>query len=214
MSKHELNSFVSKKINSYGNSGVWGTAQTEPDHGLEYVGSWDASKPFGDNSDKKKANALLDGVVILYRIPDKVSENGNQHYQFWLWAGVGPSKAEQSAKSDIPSFDNLEAQINFKDKSYKMGAYSPGRSFASGPVSVSAQSPDVTDLAAKFPLNKGHVKFDPDSKVGSGGMYGVQWDGNYAGTQSINATCEASWPTDQKPKFDWTLRLSAKDSLF
>ncbi|MFB9805285.1 hypothetical protein ACFFQF_07805 [Haladaptatus pallidirubidus] len=58
--------------------------------------------------------------MILYRISNKVSEDGRQHYQFWLWAAARPPRSGSSGQKDAPSFDHLDARIGFDDDDYEM----------------------------------------------------------------------------------------------
>lgn len=216
MSKRELNRFVAEQEQKYADAGVWGTSRTEPNHDLDYVGSWRTSKPVLPKSDGKNANeglAALDGVIVLYRIPGKRSEDDEQHYQFWLWSAVRPLE-RASGEGDGPTFTHLGTRVGFDDSGYRMLAYSPATDASSGPVSVAPQSPGVNGLSAEFPLDRGTVEFDSDTRVGEHGLYGVEWNGDRTGTQSLNATFEASWPVGRERDFDWNTRLTVGESAF
>ncbi|WP_135824455.1 hypothetical protein [Halorussus ruber] len=195
----------------YGNAGVWGNSRTEPAHDLEYVGAWKSSESV-EKGDATEGFAIFDSSVTLYRIPEKVSEDSQQHYQFWLWSAVRP--VEQASDDEILPFTHVENRVSFDDSAYTMLAYSPSHDSSEGPVSVGPQSPGVDGLAVDFPLRQGKVRYDPDSKVGASGEYGVQWNGEVTRAQSVNATFEASWPTGAKHQFGWESRLETTKSKF
>jgi hypothetical protein len=211
MSRQEFAEFVENAEKMYGNAGVWGNSRTEPAHDLEYVGAWKSSKSV-EKGDATEGVATLDSAVALYQIPGKVSEDNQQHYQFWLWSAARP--VEGASDDEILPFTQLESGVSFDDSAYTMLAYSPSHDSSEGPVSVGPQSPDVKDLAASFPLRQGNVRYNPDSKVGASGEYGVQWNGEVTRVQSVNATFEASWPSGDKHQFTWESRLETTKAKF
>jgi len=211
MSQQEFTEFVTNIDEIYGNAGVWGKSRTEPEHDLEYVGAWKSSTPVKKDTATKEF-AILDSSVTLYRIPEKVSEDSQQHYQFWLWSAARP--LEQASNDEMIPFTHLESRVSFDDSAYTMLSYSPSHDSSEGPVSVGPQSPDVEGLAVNFPLRQGKVRYDPDSKVGASGEYGVQWNGAVERVQSVNATFEASWPSGDKQQFSWESRLRTTESRF
>lgn len=221
MTQEEFDAYVTKMQDRYAKSGVWGRAQSEPNHALTFVGAWSTTthltedgKPY--NGKEKNLLAAADSVAVLYRIPHKVSEIGRQHYQFWLWiAGRIPTKAKDDGLfSGKPVLNQLDVGIDLTRVSDDMLIYDPVNDISKSPVTVQSSSPNVEGPKATFPLYDGTIGVIPEkTRVGARGQYAARWTGSYDDSQSLNATCEVSWPGKRDFGFTHIAQLSANRSF-
>lgn len=199
LSRSEFETATVASQKKYGKSGIWGVAENEPDHGLEYVGAWQRSQNGFQSNDETAFES--DHLVVLYRIPD-LSLNGEQFYRAWLWSGATPESPYQ--------LESIQPLISLSRKSDDMRRYDPARTTSDGPVPVSFAAPGRNGPTVKFPLHAGQVEYTAkETRVGDAGSYGLTWTGPYDSTQGINATCVMKWPDDREPAIDWSVELTA-----
>lgn len=187
--KAAFGEFVDEMREKYGTAGVWGRAETEPDHGGEFADAWTTSLGHGDGAS--------DHAVALYRFP--AGPNGADSYQAWLWNGV-----------DGASVRRLEAGLAVTDAVTRVGVYSPAQDYGAGDrrtYPVESSRLDVDPLVAEVPLASGTVGVGPDTEVGDGGAYFPYWEGSRDGRQSLVGTCELRVPTDAPGELSWSVAV-------
>lgn len=199
LSQSEFEAATDDSRKKYGENGIWGVTESEPDHGLEYVGAWRRSKNGLYSNDEKAFES--NHLVVLYRIPD-LKLDGEQFYRAWLWSGATPNSEYR--------LDSIRPLVSLSRKSDDMRRYDPARTTSDGPVPVSFATSARDGPTVKFPLHAGKVEYAAkETKVGEAGSYGVSWTGPYDSTQGINATCVMKWPADRELATDWSVEVAA-----
>ncbi|KPN29460.1 hypothetical protein SY89_00173 [Halolamina pelagica] len=216
LSKDAFDAYATRQREQYGDHGIWGAADSEPEHDLEFVGAW--TRTIGVTADGSPApqpegpgdlRAVADSVVAAYEIPDRSTEE-KQHYQLWLWAaGRLPGEADDGPVAATPGLRRVEIGVELTGGDAEMGAYTPGSDHSRGPVTVGPASPDVDGLAASVPLETGQIRVVPDRTGFDKNAYAVAWTGDHDGQQAVAATCETAWDGDSAPQFELSVRLAA-----
>jgi len=217
LSAAELGTYAERQQEQYGDHGVWGTAGTEPDHDLSFVGAWTESLGLGEDgqvtTNLAAARASVDAAAALYRTGTG-SDSGTR-YQLWLWAaGRLPGEQADGRMAPTRALRRIEVGVTLAGDSAAMGPYSPASDRVDGPVSVGPTSPGYTGITTSFPLDTGTVRPTPERTGFDQNAYAVQWRGDADTVQSVNATCEATWPAESEPAFLFDARLAADRRRF
>ncbi|NHX36835.1 MULTISPECIES: hypothetical protein [Halolamina] len=221
LSNDEFDAYTTRQRERYGDHGVWGAADAEPEHDLQFVGAWTrtiglttAGDPDPQPDGTGALRAVADGVVAAYEIPDR-SEDGKQHYQLWLWAaGRLPGESDDGPAAATAALRRLEVGVELTGDGAEMGPYTPGSDRSKGPITIGPSSPDVDGLAASIPLETGEVRVVPERTGFDDNAYAFAWRGDHDGQQAVAATCEAAWGGDDAPQFDLSIRLAADRRRF
>jgi len=216
LSKDAFDAYATRQREQYGDHGVWGAADSEPEHDLQFVGAWTrtiglttAGDPNPQPEDVRDLRAVADSVVAAYEIPER-STDDKQHYQLWLWAaGRLPGSADDGPVAATPGLRRVEVGVELTGTDAEMGAYTPGSDRSRGPVTIAPTSPGFDGLAASIPLETGTVRVVPERTGFDENAYAVTWHGDHDGQQAVAATCETAWRGDDAPQFDLSVRLAA-----
>lgn len=209
----EFASYVERQREQYGDYGVWGTAGSEPDHGLSFIGAWTETLTLSESgdatTDPASPRAVVDAAAALYGATTQ-TDSGVRRYQLWLWAGGRlPGEQADGLLAATRTLRRVEVGAALAGDGAEIGPYSPASDYAEGPVTVSAATPGFGGLSTSFPLDTGTVRVAPERTGFDQNAYAVQWRGDTSSTQSVNGTCEASWADDSDPSFVFGVRLAA-----
>jgi hypothetical protein len=216
--EREFETYVSKIVEAYGDSGVWGTGRTEPAHSLRYVASWMRRLHLTENGepyagDEGNLQATADSALALYEIPGKVDEHGNQSFQLWLWAAarVPESRRKSGLLGNGPVLRNVTTGVGLDSHDVELMSYSPDTRRGDSSVRVRLPVPEEMDPGpdVRFPLHHGTVApVAGETRVGENGSYTVAWNGEWGRVQGVVGTCELSWNPERNYSLLWTTRLA------
>lgn len=179
---------------TFGSSGVWGTAEAEPTHEVSFQGAWTGTL---DHPDETSSTHLL----AMFGLPD--APDGTAASQVWLWSGVEPA--------DESRVRRVETSVSLPSDDDSLGIYSPAQDYDAGTsaeYTVESGRLDVATLQATMPLASGTIGVDPKTQIGDGGAYAPYWNGESDTPQSIAATTEIRWATEATRALDWTFGVS------
>lgn len=218
LSKSAFLDYAENQRERYGDRGVWGTAGTEPDHGLSFVGAWTETAALNESGeaaeDPDERRAVVDAAAARYRT-DSESDDGNPRDQLWLWAaGRLPGEQDDGFLAATRALRRVEVGVELHGDDAEIGPYSPGSDWAEGPVGVAGPSPGYDGLSTTYPLETGVVRVVPERTGFDQNAYAVQWRGDADRPQSVIGTCEAAWPESHTPSFSLSTRLSADRRRF
>lgn len=190
LSAAEFETYAAEIRERYGTGGVWGMAESEPSHALDFRGAWTATleHPPGVESDH---------LLALYRLPP--GPEGAESLQVWLWSGVDSD--ETAAVRRLGMGVSLPAD----DASLKI--YSPaGDIDASRETEYRVKSGrlDAATLGTRMPIDSGAIGIAEDTRIGDGGAYFPYWEGNSDASRSLAATTEIRSPDDAPATIEWS----------
>lgn len=190
LSAAELETYVTEIRERYGSGGVWGRAESEPSHNLDFHGAWTATL---DHPSGAESNHLL----ALYRLPS--GPQGAESFQVWLWSGINSD--ETAAVRRLGTGISLPAD----DASLKI--YSPASDIDASKTTeyrVRSGRLDAATLGTTMPIDSGSIGIAEDTRIGDGGAYSPYWEGNSDARQSLAATTEIRSPIDVAVEIEWS----------
>lgn len=190
LSATELEAYVTEIRERYGSGGVWGKAESEPSHGLDFHGAWTATldHPSGAESDH---------LLALYRLPP--GPQGAKSLQVWLWSGVNSDETVDARR--------LKTGISLPTDDASLKIYSPARDIdASKETGYKVKSGrlDAATLGTNMPITSGSIGIGTDTRIGENGTYSPYWEGNSDASQSLAATTEIRSPDDAAVEIEWS----------
>lgn len=191
-SETEFVSFAGETHERYGTSGIWGTAQSEPAHELNFQRAWTETLTHQDGVQSEH-------VLALYRLPS--ASDGTTASQVWLWSGIDPAGAG--------SVRRLKTGFTLDDAA-SLGIYSPGQDYSADETAtypVESGRLDVDTLSAELPLPAGHVGVGEQTQVGAGGAYFPYWDGDYGSAHGLAATTTIQWEGLPTSALSWRIEV-------
>lgn len=137
----------------------------------------------------------------MFGLPD--ASDGTAASQVWLWSGVEPA--------DDSRVRQIETSLSLPSDDDALGIYSPAQDYdaeTSVEYTVESGRLDVATLRATMPLAAGTIGVDPETRIGDGGAYAPYWEGDSDAPQSIAATTEIRWASEETRELDWELAVS------
>lgn len=213
LSADELETFVGEMRDRYDDSGPWGSAAADPGDELAYRGAWTTNAYITEDGDPYNGNpdnllAASDHLAVLYEIPDKVDENGKQHFVILLWSGarIPEEKRGGGPIEGTPVISRVRTGIELDVFTEELLSYYPSkrRSGDTAPVIF----PASVSYDSSYPLNGGKVEpVAGDTRVGEEGKFTIEWSGKYDDRQAVVGVCETRWDTEEEYSFTWDVEL-------
>lgn len=199
MSHESFVEAVESFASTYDTNGVWGLAEHEPDHGLEYVGAWTTS--LSAERDDGTSAFTSDHALVFYESPD-ADLDSEALYRAWLWS------AASTGTNSSHRLRSIRPSISLTRETDDMRHYSPASETTVETVPVELSRANRDGPVVEFPLHQGTVGYvGEQTAVGSAGEFTPSWSGEYGGVQSVNATCEMKWPESEDYDLDWGVRV-------
>lgn len=194
-SESEFRDVVDDRHDTHGASGVWGRAESEPDHDLAFEGAWTQTL-------EHSTGVQSEHVLVIYRLPG--GPNGRESAQVWLWSGADPAESG--------TLRRLETSVSLPEDA-SLGIYSPAQDYRASDVDdydVESGRLDVATLSATIPLPSGTVGVDAEqTRIGDGGGYAPYWEGGSDAARSLAATTELRRPALDGAELTWTVGVDA-----
>lgn len=216
ISADEFATYVKQMQGRYGDSGPWGTKRNEIDHGLSFRRAWtnqlhitENGKPY--QGDKDNLLVISDNAAVLYEIPDKVDENGNQHFVILLWsvAHVPDWKRNGGILDGTPVFRQIQTGIQLESYTEDLLMYFPDEKYERDSVPLTLPAPDMSGFQSSYPLYQGKIEpVSSETHVGQEGEYTFRWSGKYDQQQAIIGVCETRWHPDETFSFNWEVEIT------
>jgi hypothetical protein len=168
---------------TYGDHGVWGLADGPGLDGPAYVGAYRDSLAVPDDGsddsggERRDPWVAADLAAVVYRLDGGA-------YRVWLWAGARARQPDGGLGRASVTRVSVGASAG---EGWTLTGYAPRGSFREGPVPVSL---DERGPAGRTPLPGGGIAPEEGARTGSGGRFGVSWQGIARGLRSVNAVCE------------------------
>ncbi|MFC7081815.1 hypothetical protein [Halorussus caseinilyticus] len=220
LAAEEFDEYVGRMQERYGDSGPYGTAGRKIGQTLDFRRAWtkqlhvtENGQPYGGEKDNLLVAA--DNALVLYEIPDKVDENGNQHFLILLWsAGRVPEwKRGGNVLDGTPVFRRLQTGVELDVHTEDLLLYSPSSRHDSSSVPFSSPSPNTPEFESSYPLRGGSVEpVASETRVGEEGQYAIRWSGEVSETQAVIGVCEARWRPDETFSFVWDAEIEGGKS--
>jgi hypothetical protein len=205
---HEaFENYVERMNSKYGDSGVWGTDAEAPEaFEVAYVQrtaitSETPGDPGGTETSLVPDDVDPEAPVLVTNACVAIYEAGDGRRRYWLWAAV--DSTEGRLVRDVRASE-LAATIRLRDGSITDAAEP---SVDDETASVSLGSPP----SGSFPLRSGTVR--STRITGENGVYGVEWDGELDGVQSVNGVCEEEAAGDYRFFWETSLGYSFEETV-
>jgi hypothetical protein len=216
MPADEFETYVVRMAERYGDNGPWGTDGSDVGRDLSFRRAWAKQLHITENGQPYQGdedNLLLasDNALALYEIPDKIGENGDQHFLFLFWsvARVPEWKRGGGLLDGTPVFRRIQTGIHLESYTEELLVYAPDRRYERESVPLALPTPDATGVQSSYPLHKGTIEpVSAKTRVGEEGSYALRWDGKYSQRQAVMGVCEARWHPDETFSFNWEVELT------
>lgn len=193
LSASEFRTVAAESHDTYGTAGVWGRAESEPDHELDFQGAWRTTLSHGDG-------VQSDHLVAMYRLPPR--PDGVESSQVWLWSGLDPS--------DGATIRRLETGLVLPDGGPQLGIYAPAQEYRAADVTsyqIASGRLDVSTLQATIPISAGRVSVGEQTQIGKAGTYAPFWSGESEMQQSLTATTDIQWANRAETTVTWMIAV-------
>ena len=206
LSKEEFEIYAAIMAERYGEAAE--PLLSGPDtQNLEYIDAWAMHIDLEDGNGDIIAES--DNVLKLYRFKDYVDGSGRAHYYYWHWTSAH-DLVEGWWTTDLNNFWN---RIDLQSGEYMLD-YRPEQDIQGNgqdvTIALSAGYGGVNfGISSTFTLFQDTVRPQLGGcYVGNGGMFTVEWIGDYEGTQAIHGTDEIAVVPGGYTNI-WTCSLSA-----
>ena len=199
LDRQAFENYTERMNSKYGDSGVWGLdAETAENFEVAYVQRTAITRetpgdPGGTETSLVPEDVDPEAPLLVTNACVAVYDSGDGRRRYWLWAATDAT--EGRLVRDVRASE-LAATIRFRE-GILTDAAEPSVDGES--ASVSLGSPP----SGSFPLRSGSVR--STRITGESGVYGVGWDGELDGVQSINGVCEEETAGDYR--FFWEVSL-------
>ena len=199
LDRQAFENYTEQMGSKYGDSGVWGLdAEASEAFESAYVQRTAITRetpgdPGGTETSLNPEDVDPEAPLLVANACVAVYDSGEGRRRYWLWAAVDAT--EGRLVRDVRASE-LDATIRLRDGTLTDAAEP---SVDDETVSVSLGSPP----SGRFPLPAGTM--GSTRITGENGVYGVEWDGELDGVQSVNGVCEEE--TDGDYRFFWEISL-------
>lgn len=192
-----FSAYVERMREQYGDYGVWGLNKKrtgESEGGMEKIsfvgawsGGWTLRKP-QTPTDGRQLRIPMDYAVALYRVHGP-GEQGRSVHRLWQWAAARPKQSDEGYGRT--ALVELSVGISL-DGSAVLNRYAPRTNIGpdSAPVRIGLSGPGPEEPTALLPIAAGRIQPSPDTAIGAGGMFAVDWVGGYGATVSVAGVCD------------------------
>lgn len=216
LSADEFDAYVERVEERYDDSGPRGAEKSDRDRDLAFRRAWTKQLHITENGrpyegDEDNLLVTSDNAAVLYEIPDKVDENGNQHFLilFWSAARVPEWKRGGDVLDGTPVFRRIQAGIELEAYTEELLVYFPDAEYERDSIPISLPTPGTFEGQSSYPLHQGTVApVNSETRVGEEGRYALRWSGKYDRQQAIVGVCEARWHPDETFSFNWAVEIT------
>jgi hypothetical protein len=199
LDRDAFENYVGRMESKYGDSGVWGLdAETAEDFAVAYVQRLAITRetpgdPGGTETSLEPDDIDPEAPLLVTNACVAVYEPADGRRRYWLWAAADATEGRLVRDVRV---SELGATLRLRE-GILADAAEP--SVDGEEVSVGLGSPP----SGTFPLRGGRLR---NTRVtGERGIYGVEWDGDLDGVQSVNGVCEEE--TTGEYRFFWETSL-------
>ena len=199
LDRNAFENYVERMNSKYGDSGVWGLdAEAADAFSVAYVQRTAITRetpgdPGGTETSLDPEDVDPDAPLLVANACVAVYDLDDGRRRYWLWAAADAT--EGRLVQDV-RMSELAATVRLRE-GVLADAAEPA--VDDGEASVDLGSPP----SGTFPLHDGSLQ--STRITGEDGIYGVEWDGELDGVQSINGVCEEE--TTGEYRFFWETSL-------
>jgi hypothetical protein len=199
LDREAFEDYTERMESKYGDSGVWGL-DAEPADGFEVAYAQRTAitretpgDPGGIETSLDPEEVDPDAPLLVTNACVAVYDVDDRRRRYWLWAAVDATEGRLVQDVDV---SRIATRIRLRE-GVLADAAEPA--VDGGEASVDLGSPP----SATFPLRGGTLRSTRITEAN--GIYGIEWDGELDGVQSVNGVCEDE--STEPYRFFWETSL-------